>query len=105
MSARRLPAMSTAEAARLADMLSLPFIVADREPPPGTLGRRGFWRDANTGNYGADNETGFAWALRLREYYARNPGTSPLLTFIVRDMMSLGKIGGVEIGFLESLDL
>ncbi len=105
MSVRKLPAMTREEAMHLADMLSLPFIVPDREPTTGAAGRRGFWRDANTGDFGADNETGFAWARRLREYYSRHPSASPILGLIVRDMMSLGKIGGVEVGFLDTLDL
>lgn len=111
MSTRKLPGTSAAagdvfgpEAKRLADLRSLPFVV-DREPTPDNGARRAFWRDANSGNGIADELLGGAWARCFRDYQRCGPVCSQLLVWIVRDMRSLGRIGGVEVGLLETLDL
>ncbi|MDQ2801893.1 MAG: hypothetical protein M3Y41_04085 [Pseudomonadota bacterium] len=92
------------EAASLADFLTLPFL-GDREPTPGNPARRALWRDCNTGDMAADDALGAAWAMRLVEFRRRHPNDAPHLAGIVRNMMDIGKIGAVEVGFLCALEL
>lgn len=110
MSARRLPAKGVdvrelfgPQAKRLADLRSLPFVV-NREPTPDNEARRMFWRDANTDDGIADELLGGAWAQCFLEYRSRHSDALPLLTNIVHDMMRLGNHGGVEIGFLATIE-
>lgn len=110
MSARKLPATAATvhelfgpQAKRLADLRSLPFVV-DREPTPDNGARRMFWRDANTEDRIADELLGGAWARRFLDYRSCDPGGTPLLPWIVRDMMRVGAHGGVEIGFLCAVE-
>ncbi len=91
------------KAKRLADLRSLPFVV-DRELTPDNGARRAFWRDANSGDGIADELLGGAWARHFLDYRRRDPFDSPLLAWIVRDMMSLGVHGRVEIGFLCAVE-
>ncbi len=53
----------------------------------------------------ADNALGAAWAMRLVEFRLRHPNDAPNLVGIVRNMMDIGKIGAVEVGFLCALEL
>ncbi len=92
------------ETASLADFLTLPFL-ADREPTRGNPARRALWRDCNTGDMVADNALGAAWAMRLVEFRLRHPNAAPNLAAIVRNMMDIGKIGAVEVGFFCALEL
>ena len=110
MSARKLPAPGDAlrdlfspETKRLADLRSLPFVV-DREPTADSGARRAFWRDANSGDGIADELLGGAWARRFLDYRRRDPGSLPLLAWIVSDRTRLGVHGRVEIGFLCAVE-
>jgi hypothetical protein len=79
---------------------ALPFVADRTGPVDKDRSPRCFWSVKPTGAYGADNQTGYAFALAylryLRSEGSQGPGHLPS---IVGDMPR-GKLTGIEVGFL-----
>src|SRR5262249_13711897 len=76
----------------------LPF-VEDQETAEGH--HRCFWAVEGTGDYASDCGKGQRMALLAIEYIAHDSAPA-LLTWCVKDMISQGNFGGIEVGFLEA---
>lgn len=77
----------------------LPF-VRDRIPDADWPHGRAFWVVNPTGHPVMDSDLGHALAARALDYMRRDDCT-PLLGWVVRDMVRNGRCGAVEIGFLH----
>ncbi|WP_191060999.1 hypothetical protein [Geminicoccus harenae] len=84
---------------------ALPF-VADRTPEElrrdKTLSPRDFWSIKRTDDWALDFTLGMGLGDHYIEFMTKDP-TSPLLGWIVKDMISKGHFGGVECGFLDRI--
>ena len=60
------------------------------------------WSPEVSGNYGADNAKGHAYAEEVLEYI-RHHDVPPLLGYVTKAMVNHGKFGGVEVGFCERI--
>lgn len=80
----------------------LPFVTdATMEERSAGVTPRSFWSVVPTGNYGADCDTGAAYAALALDYMAaaRSP---QILQWSVFDMISMGRVhSGIEVGFMS----
>jgi len=83
---------------------SLSFVY-DRAPKSRTNVQRCLWHVQPTGNYDGDCHTGQLFAIEYLRYRVECEESTPLLALIIRDMPKGGEHTGIEVGFLELLDI
>lgn len=84
-------------------VLSLPFVcdTTAQEQAAGAASRC-FWQVAPTGNYGADCDTGAAYAALALDYMVA-ANTPQVLQWAVFDMIAAGRRhSGIEVGFMSA---